>query len=237
MALKYRKLIEAERYLVARSQGFESGAKYCQEERFETIGGDTCILRFEACPIRGANVKAVFGAILGTVLNADMFLSEQFGSITIREDSEFESAELAQLRLVSLVSSGATVESNTAVFSKLAEGANGEYGIMAEDFVDFDELHPYRSSERVRQDTTTSLVVRAIPSANGNPPVVVVTRWTCLKLHHSNTYASQKPEIELMESSVCWGDSTEMHRRAADECGHTQLAAGILAANLEIKIS
>ncbi|KAG6955469.1 hypothetical protein JG688_00011867 [Phytophthora aleatoria] len=98
-----------------------------------------------------------------------------FGSITIREDSEFENAELAQLRLVSLVSSGATVESNTAVFSKLAEGANGEYGIMAADFVDFDELHPYRSSERVRQDTTTSLM----------------------------------PEIELMESSVCWGDTAQ----------------------------
>ncbi|ETO81788.1 hypothetical protein F442_01153 [Phytophthora nicotianae P10297] len=73
-----------------------------------------------------------------------MFLSELFGSITIREDSDFENSEFAQVRLVSLISSGATVESNTAVFSKLAEGENGEYGIMAEDFVDFDELHSYR---------------------------------------------------------------------------------------------
>ncbi|KAG6955473.1 hypothetical protein JG688_00011873 [Phytophthora aleatoria] len=138
-----------------------------------------------------------------------MFLSEQFGSITIREDSEFENAELAQLRLVSLVSSGATVESNTAVFSKLVEGANGEYGIMAADFVDFDELHPYRSSERLRHDTTTSLMVRAIPSTNGNPPVVVVTRWTCLKLYHSNTYATQKLETGLMDCSVCWVDTAQ----------------------------
>ncbi|KAG6947695.1 hypothetical protein JG688_00015423, partial [Phytophthora aleatoria] len=209
MALKDRKLYEAERYLVARTQNFESGVKYCQEERLETIDGDNCIIRFETGPIRGASVKAAFDALLGTVLNSEMFLSQLFGSITIREDSDFENSELAQVRLVSLTSSGATVESNTAVFSKLVEGANGEYGIMAEDFVDFDELHPYRSSERVRRDTTTIVMVRALPQTNGDSPVAVVTRWTYLKIHNSTAEASQRPETELMESSVCWGDTAQ----------------------------
>ncbi|ETO64550.1 hypothetical protein F444_17939 [Phytophthora nicotianae P1976] len=209
MALKDRKVYEAERYLVARTQGIENRMKYCQEERFETIGGDNCIVRFETAPIHGASVKAVFDALLNTVLNSEMFLSELFGSITIREDSDFENSEFAQVRLVSLISSGATVESNTAVFSKLAEGENGEYGIMAEDFVDFDELHPYRDSERVRRDTTTIVMVRALPQTNGGSPVIVVTRWTYLKIHNSSLGVSQNPDTELMESSVCWGDTAQ----------------------------
>ncbi|KAG3106515.1 hypothetical protein PI125_g13147 [Phytophthora idaei] len=198
-----------QRYLVARTQNFESGVKYCQEERLETIDGDNCIIRFETGPICGANVKAVFDALLGTVLNSEMFLSQLFGSTTIREDSDFENSELAQVRLVSLTSSRATVESNTVVFSKLGAGANGEYGIMAEDFVDFDELHPYRSSERVRRDTTTIVMVRALPQTNGASPVAVVTRWTCLKIHNSTAEVSQRPETELMESSVYWSDTAQ----------------------------
>ncbi|OWZ15288.1 hypothetical protein PHMEG_00011105 [Phytophthora megakarya] len=208
MALKEHKFYEAERYLAARSQGLECGVTYCQEERLETIDGDFCIVRFDTAPIRGASVKTVFDALLGSVLNAETFLSDMFGSITIREDSELESPEIAQLRLVSLTSSAALVESNTVVFSKLSEDANGEYGVMAQDFVDYDELYPYRSNERVRRDTTTIVVVRLTPQIPGKPPVVVVTRWTYLKVHNSNMVV-QNPESEIKESSVCWGDTAQ----------------------------
>ncbi|KUF80087.1 hypothetical protein AM587_10007486 [Phytophthora nicotianae] len=196
MALKDRKVYEAERYLVARTQGIENRMKYCQEERFETIGGDNCIVRFETAPIHGASVKAVFDALLNTVLNSEMFLSELFGSITIREDSDFENSEFAQW-------------SRTLLCFRSWLGENGEYGIMAEDFVDFDELHPYRDSERVRRDTTTIVMVRALPQTNGGSPVIVVTRWTYLKIHNSSLGVSQNPDTELMESSVCWGDTAQ----------------------------
>ncbi|KAL7682855.1 hypothetical protein Plhal304r1_c046g0127941 [Plasmopara halstedii] len=207
LTLKERKLYEAERYLNMRSHGLENMANYCQNESYDTVDGDNCAIRFEIKRLAGTTVKVVHSAILNTIVNAEMFLSELFGSITIREDNNDSlKDEMTQLRLLSLTSTGATVESNTVVFSKLVDGVDGEYGIVALDFVDRDELHPYRSKERVRRDTTTVIMVRALPLTNGLPGVVVMRR-SFLKVHRSSTNGFRKPETEMMESSVCWGDT------------------------------
>ncbi|KAG6612850.1 uncharacterized protein IUM83_03447 [Phytophthora cinnamomi] len=118
MALKERELDTAERYLDARSRGLDPRSGYCQEERFDSARGDYCVVRFETVPVYGANTREVFDAILRSVLNAEMFLSEMFGCVAVREDSDFETAEVAQIRLVTLTSAGTTVESNTVMFSR-----------------------------------------------------------------------------------------------------------------------
>ncbi|GMF11408.1 unnamed protein product [Phytophthora lilii] len=207
MALKGRKLWEAERYIVAKSNQLEPGSSYCHEERFDSPDGDYCTVRFENAPIRGASAKVVFDTILDTILNAEILLSELFGSINVREDNEFESAEFTQVRLVSSVSSGVTVEANTVLFSNFTDGVDGGFGIITQDFVDLDELHPYKSNERVRRDTTTIISVRGRPAQDDELPEVVVSRWTLLKIHHSDLNISR--ETAMKESSMCWGDTAQ----------------------------
>lgn len=220
MTLKNPMLDRTERYLAARSRGLNPLSAYCQEERLDSARGDYCIVRFETVPVFGVSTREVFDAILRSVLNAEIFLSEMLGCVAIREDSDFETSDFAQLRLVTLTSPGTKVESNTVVFSRFVEGGEsgeGSYGVMASDFVDSDELHPYRTAERVRRDTTTLVTARAIPRVTGDSPDVVITRWTCLKIHHKSKKISQDPEKELQESSVCWGDT-------AQKCIQQQLA-------------
>ncbi|GMF51646.1 unnamed protein product [Phytophthora fragariaefolia] len=210
-ALKERQLNAAERYLSARSRGLDPRSAYCQEERLDSDEGAYCILRFETLPVYRASAREVFDAIIHSVLNAELFLSEMFGCVAIREDSDFETSEFAQVRLVTLTSPGTTVESNTLLFSRFVDdtSGNGSYGVMSSDFVDFDELHPYRTTERVRRDTTTLVTVRAMPRTDAISPDAIITRWTCLKIHHTSKNISKDPEKELQESSLCWGNTAQ----------------------------
>ncbi|KAG7375367.1 hypothetical protein PHYBOEH_002758, partial [Phytophthora boehmeriae] len=222
MALKDQKLIDAERYLTVRSLGLDPKAPYCQEERFNSPNGDYVYVRFENIPARGTTIKTMFDAIKGNILNAEMVLSEMFGSITIREDSDFDNKECSQIRLISSTSTGATVESNTILFSKFVEDNDGGYGVIAADFVDVDELHSYRTEQYLRRDATTIVLVHSA-SKRATHSVVkpteatqtlingehefVVTRYSWLKLHRSKTCVSRDPDQELKESSMCYGDT------------------------------
>ncbi|ETM35971.1 hypothetical protein L914_17222 [Phytophthora nicotianae] len=208
MALKERQLDYTERYLAARSHGLNPRSTYCQEERFDSPEGAYFVLRFEILPIQGAHVKEVFDTILGSVLNAEIILSEMFGCVAIREDNDFETSEFSQLRLVTATSAGTTVESNTIMFSRFSDESNDEcgHGVMAADFVDFDALYPYRTGERVRRDTTTLVTARSLYSNDSESPEVVVHRWSSLKVHRE---LSRDPETEMAESSVCYGDTAQ----------------------------
>ncbi|EEY53474.1 uncharacterized protein PITG_07131 [Phytophthora infestans T30-4] len=204
LALKERQLDNAERYLGARSHGLGPESTYCQDECFDSDEGDYCFVRFETVPVQGAHVKEVFDAVLDAILNQEIILSEMFGCVAIREDNDFETSEFTQLRLVTATSADTTVESNTLLFARFSDGMDdgkGGYGVLVSDFVNSDALYPYRTNERVRRDGTTIVTVRSLSS-----DIVFVTRWTCLKIHHS---LSRDAETEMKESSVCWGDTSK----------------------------
>ncbi|KAF1779005.1 hypothetical protein GQ600_26622 [Phytophthora cactorum] len=88
MTLKERQLANAERHLAARSRGLSPRSTYCQEECFDSAEGDYCVVRFETVPVWGAHSKEVFDAMLGSVLNQEIILSEMFGCVAIREDND-----------------------------------------------------------------------------------------------------------------------------------------------------
>lgn len=55
------------------------------------------------------------------------------------------------------------------------------------DVVDEDELFPYRPETRVRQDMTQITMVAMDQSEEGEP-MVVITRWWCLRIRKSDIY-------------------------------------------------
>lgn len=209
LSLKEGQLDNAERYLAVRSHGLDPRSTYCQQEHFDSPEGDYGMVRFETVPICGAHVKDVFDAILCSVLNAEIFLSEMFNCVSIREDSDFENPDFTQIRLVTSSSATTIVESNTVLFSRFTKEDSDEegYGVMVADFVDADALFPYRIAERVRRDSTTLVTVRPMASGDPESPGVIVTRWTCLKINRDSAGISRDPETEMAESSVCWGDT------------------------------
>ncbi|KAG2502566.1 hypothetical protein JM16_009356 [Phytophthora kernoviae] len=149
LGLKDRKLREAEQFITVRCQGLDPTSSYSQEDRHESLGDGLSVVRFDNAPFRGVSVKDVFDAMIYSVQNVEAIISEMFGSITIREDSDFSDTELSQMRLVVSTAHGAIVESNSVIFSEIIEAADSDYGLIVADFVDDDKLYPYRSDERI----------------------------------------------------------------------------------------
>ncbi|KAJ8514167.1 hypothetical protein ON010_g18718 [Phytophthora cinnamomi] len=164
-AMRHAKLQITREFLLRRSRGLEPGRQYCEEERFETSRGDYCALRFAVSHFRGAaSVRAVFDAALVQIANVEMVMSDVLGNITIREDDDNGDDNFTQLRLVT--STGAApeappLETNSLQFNEFHEAtssggphgaATSEFGIIMADFVDEDELYPYKSQERMRKD-------------------------------------------------------------------------------------
>ncbi|KAF1787113.1 hypothetical protein GQ600_147 [Phytophthora cactorum] len=209
MAMKDQKLREAKRFMTTWGQGLDTSSTFSQESQFEPLDGGFSAIRVDNAPIRDTTVRAVFDAIIQSMQNAEIMISELFGSITIREDTDFEAADISQIRLVSSTKHGAVVESNSVIFSEYVEEPDGCYGIIAADFVDDDKLYPYRPEERIRRDTITAVLIR-LASSDGKADqqdLVVGTRWTCLRLAHTQLDIPKDGLKELQEVSMAWGDT------------------------------
>ncbi|KAL4138565.1 hypothetical protein PRIC2_002070 [Phytophthora ramorum] len=229
VALKDRKLQEAKRFITARGRGLDPRSSYSQEERNNGPGEDYCLVLFENRAVHGARARDVFDAFIDIAQNAEIIISELFGSITIRENNDSDQRDLSQMRLVTSTSLGTVVESNTVMFAEFLEGTDddeGNCGLVVSDFVDSDELYPYKPEERVRRDTTTVFMIRSLmqpipssQSSGSNSPnkskdssnekelVVVATRWTCSKIRRNKMDLSADALRELQESTVSFGDT------------------------------
>ncbi|KAF1786882.1 hypothetical protein GQ600_8050 [Phytophthora cactorum] len=178
VALKDKKLQEAKQFISTRSQGVDPRSSYSQEER--NNDGDFCH-------------------------NAEIIISEMFGSITIRENTEADTRDISQ---------GTLVESNTVMFAEFVEAKDEQEescGVIVADFVDSDELYPYKPEERVRRDTTTVFMIRSFKekhkASDDQELLVVATRWSCSKIRRSGMNLSADVVRELLESTVSFGDT------------------------------
>ncbi|OWZ03788.1 hypothetical protein PHMEG_00024423 [Phytophthora megakarya] len=206
MAMKDQKLNDAKRFISEWSRDLDTNLSFSQENQFESLDGGFSVIRFDNAPMHGTTVKAAFDAVVHSMQNVDILISELFGSITIREDTNFDASDIYQMRLVSTTTHGAVVESNSVIFSEYVESPSGSYAIIAGDFVDEDKLYPYRTNERVRRNTLTVVMIKSAKSSYGQD-VVVGTRWTCLNLAHTQLDIPMNGLKELKEVSMAWGDT------------------------------
>ncbi|GMF30730.1 unnamed protein product [Phytophthora fragariaefolia] len=209
---------------MTRSQGLDPKSVYHQEERNSTPGEDYCLVIFENISVHGVSARMVFDAFIDIAQNAEIVVSEMFGSISIREDEEADTRDISQMRTVTSTSQGTVVESNSVMFTEFLEAKDDteeSCGVIVADFVDSDELYPYMPAERARQDTTTVFMIRSFrqplspDSKKGgtaqNPEekelVVVASRWSCSKIRRSALNLSADALQELRESTVAFGDT------------------------------
>ncbi|KAG6945698.1 hypothetical protein JG688_00016430, partial [Phytophthora aleatoria] len=212
VALKDKKLQEAKQFISTRSQGLDPRSSYSQEER--NNDGDFCHVIFENKTIQGASAREVFEAFIDVTQNTEIIISEMFGSSTIRENTEADMRDISQVRLVTSSSQGTLVESNTVMFAEFVEAKDDQdesCGVIVADFVDSDELYPYKPEERVRRDTTTVFMIRSFKekhkASDDQELLVVATRWSCSKIRRSGMNLSADVVRELLESTVSFGDT------------------------------
>ncbi|RLN86659.1 hypothetical protein BBJ28_00001768 [Nothophytophthora sp. Chile5] len=224
--LRDPKLRDARKFMHERSHSLDPTAEYFQEERYETSEGDYCVVRFDRTPLRGVSggVRAVFDAMLQAAFNAEIIISETSGNITIREDDDLGDENLSQMRLVTETTRGVLVENNLVHFSDYShaggcDGKGGSYALTVTDFVDDDALYPYRPHERVRRDVTSVVVVTSCMEASPKQEteansygghtsseeegelVVVVTRWSCARICHTELAIPHQALRDLRDMS------------------------------------
>lgn len=164
-----------------------------QEHFFESARGDYMGISKVTMPFRKiTSVKTAFDAVLAFFNNLEISASEQFGSITIREDNDSADSGVAQNRLVTTAPSGLRMESNTIFFSCYYDVDSGwgdqpEHGIVVCDFVDHDERYPYQTTDRIRRDVSAVVEVKCYPlmdhQSGEMKTSVVLTRWVQTRLH------------------------------------------------------
>ncbi|KAF1795926.1 hypothetical protein GQ600_3003 [Phytophthora cactorum] len=188
-AVRGTKLHYARRFIQHRSIGLHPTAEYFHEERYETPAGDYCNARFDRVPLLGVKggIRAVLDALKYAAFNAEIIISETSGDLTIREDDD-----------VTRRNAPTTLgDSDNSRFSE------GSYAVTTADFVDEDELYPYRPRDRIRRDTKAAILVTShvdpekkkqydadaygghTSSEEEVDPVIVITRWAFTRICHT----------------------------------------------------
>lgn len=227
MAMKDAKLREAWRFMVDRTAHLEPETPFYEEERYNSREGDYCVVRLDVVPLTGIpSVQAILTALRRAIANAEIIISEISGNITIREDDNHGEASLMQARLVSSTHDGTFVESNSVSFSEYF--ADGDYAVIAGDYVDEDLLYPYRPQSRVRRDGTSILTVtpryvdrrqvrrepgefhcgaRTGYDEDGRELVIILKRWAAWKFHHTDLAVSDNMLRNMRDAMGRWGET------------------------------
>ncbi|KAL4172200.1 hypothetical protein KRP22_007367 [Phytophthora ramorum] len=174
-------------------QHYLSSSEFCDQKKFEATNGDLVSIRFEIIPLPGArSVKAIIDELQIFVYNIEISISDAVGDITIRENDDAKpGSPVAQHRLVATVAGLIQTDTNNVAFAEYRPaGPPGsgeqELGLMICDAVDEDELFPYKPSTRVRQDMTQITCVAWHRGETGEP-IIVMTRWWCLRIRKNPT--------------------------------------------------
>ncbi|GMF10227.1 unnamed protein product [Phytophthora lilii] len=180
------------------TRGTDPCASFSQENKFEPAAECCSVISIANSLMPGDSARVVFDAMVYAIQNMEIITSEVFGTIMIREDTDFDSNDFALLRFVLTTPQGATTESNSVVFTKYVDSPDGGYGIVCSDYIDSDDLYPYRPKERVRRDTTILILIRAVQktapdlsnkhkhvNSNKAEMVIVATSWMCTTLLHA----------------------------------------------------
>lgn len=165
-----------------------------EHSQFVTDQGDLCALHFDVVPLEGVvDVRQVFESARKYMQHVQQVGSREESNNVIHGDTENDDDDSGSIlhRRVLIASEMLPTESNLVVFSELTGPKNNNSvsasGLLAFDFVDKDELYPYRTNEFMRQDVSgaVGISLRHSESSNGSKPepVVVLTRWVFITVH------------------------------------------------------
>lgn len=221
VSLKPRKIRASLAYMSARTQFLDPFRPFSETSRYLLDNGDYCGLRvdrtvFDATRI---SVRQVYDALRNWVHHVEMHVTDELDDVTTRDETLYDDVGVHHNHYVSNLSNGVPVEMNMVTNFDFIEHSEdhadgGALGVLTEDFVDRDDLFPYRPSERVRLDVTAVITIRSHSRKRFNPAtnhheeqaVVALTRACLLKLHRPQQTLPPTVEHKLRERIAQWAD-------------------------------
>ncbi|KAG6610640.1 GTP-binding protein LepA [Phytophthora cinnamomi] len=185
--------------LVERRTQFMTGAReYTENAQFVDESGDFCSIRFDITPLEGLKtVTEAFDFIKFHIKHMDT--KPMNSKYTCTSEHGADNSIMHRRLIISEVENVAT-ETNFVMFSEKYPGANHhdvcgdavDKGVMVMNFVDEDDLYPYRPENCVRLDISGVMALKSYRKVVKTPkgedkevPVVVLTRWMLQKLRRT----------------------------------------------------
>ncbi|KAL4129555.1 hypothetical protein PRIC2_005562 [Phytophthora ramorum] len=208
-------LRDARRYMHERTAFMDLSVPSSEQNCFVSPSGDYCALKFVVLPLEGDfTAKQVFDTLKFYLFHMEIMISEATGDLTLCEEEEPDNQAVSQHRFLRSTPGGYQVESNDAIFCHFKEHSE-DFGIIAIDCVDKDELHPYSPDKKLRQDLTSILTVQTYkhqvpcpqsPNKSHIKTEVVLARSNFFKLHHTSLPLSKVEMQETIDRLACRGN-------------------------------
>ncbi|ETP49108.1 hypothetical protein F442_05281 [Phytophthora nicotianae P10297] len=192
------------------------------DERFETAKGDVCCDIFQTVHFPDVkSLQQVYDALLFSVHNAEISISERLGHVTVRDDYEGIGGNIFNARIVSRNDDGVGTELNCVMMSQLFNGTEGvsrgePCGLVVLDSVDEDQLYPYSPSERIRKDVSAAFVLAmhqperqtpgSQPASGDNGLIITLRRAAFVKIYRPEFEISEAVWQNVLWETTRWGD-------------------------------
>lgn len=184
LSLREGKLDTTFKYIEQKAQGLSVDQPYQYSDMFEKFGKNYCV-NFAISRYDGVSVLAVAGAIYEQIAGKDEDITSKMGCLTVRESYDQIRCNFMHQRIVSSMqwddqetSAMPDIESNAVFYNRMEDNV----AVMATDYIDQDDLHPYQGSERIRKDVSSGVVLTGHEDAEGKP-YVIMKRFLMAKFH------------------------------------------------------
>ncbi|KAJ0410052.1 hypothetical protein ATCC90586_006445 [Pythium insidiosum] len=186
LSLRNHKLRNATEYILARTRHMDLSLEYGHDDCFGLSNGDYVVsnLKVEAFASTHST-KDVFEALLAFFSTQELSLTETLGLVTIHDEHE--------------------IETNVAMFVQWNERTDElerRHGIVVIDYVNQDDLYPYKSDDRIRQDVTGVFLVTT-PEDGAAASLI---RWGHIRLRRPQFVLNQEMQKLAREGIAKWGN-------------------------------
>lgn len=202
VAMKERMVTRADQLIRTRNHQLNLLRPFKASSQRENDQGDFFCLNADAFIFKEAtSAREAYDALMFTMATMEISFTEKSGEITVREEYDALKDGVGNFRIRSWENSVAPTDSNLVVFTHFFENRQYDdssddqgYSVTVVDYVDEDDLYPYRSDESIRRDITSAFVISTQRKTKKNlltgeidvEPVVAIQRAVFLKIHNSN---------------------------------------------------
>ncbi|KAL4156595.1 hypothetical protein PRNP1_005625 [Phytophthora ramorum] len=187
-SLRVQQCRDASELVEKRTQFMTEAREYTENAQFVDEAGDFCSIRFDITPLEGlTTVKDAFEFIQFHIKNMDT--KPMNSKYTCTSEHGADKNIMHRRLIISEVEEVAT-ETNFVMFSEQREPF--DQGLMVMNFVDKDDLYPYRPQNCVRLDISGVMSLKSYRKRVATPkgeekeePAVVLTRWMLQKLRRT----------------------------------------------------
>lgn len=215
MALKQQKLALTDQYVRAKNSQRDLLKPYNVISHCEDAQGNFFCSHSDIVQLRGAkNARQAYDALMFTMANMEINVSERLGEITVREDYTMLNEGVGNYRMLTWEHPTVSQEVNSVMYTQFFENRpydelsdDDGFGITSTDFVDRDDLYPYCPSQSMRRDLTVACIIssRRDPE-NDQELVIVIQRIAFIKIHASALVRDPSVLKEMRDRVTSWCD-------------------------------